>query len=176
MNSTHPQGRRNPSPYPQRPRLPSLIESLGPDGKIRGNPSQLIERYMGLGRDALRDGDNVNAEGFFQHAEHYRRMMLFAARRADGYEATMDRSDRSLSERQDFDHVPADKLVMDTLMIEKAPAPKIFQETEKKAQPESFSPVPPSSVTAPSQEMPYVPKRRGRPPRKHLSPEASPSQ
>lgn len=81
-----PQGRRNVS-YPQRPRIPSLIESQGPEGKIRGNPSQLVERYMALGRDALRDGDGVSAEGFFQHAEHYRRMVLFTARRAEASDA-----------------------------------------------------------------------------------------
>jgi hypothetical protein len=37
-------------------------------------PSQIIEKYTNLGRDALSAGDYVMAESFFQHAEHYRRM------------------------------------------------------------------------------------------------------
>ena len=53
----------------------SVIESHGPEGKFRGNAQQLIDRYTVLGKDALRDSDVVLAESYFQHAEHYRRLL-----------------------------------------------------------------------------------------------------
>jgi hypothetical protein len=53
----------------------SIIESNGPQGKIKGNLQQLIERYMSLGKDSFREGDNIIGEKCFQHAEHYRRML-----------------------------------------------------------------------------------------------------
>ena len=44
----------------------SVIESHGPEGKVRGNAQQLIDRYIVLGKDALRDSDVVLAESYFQ--------------------------------------------------------------------------------------------------------------
>jgi hypothetical protein len=52
------------------------FESSGPQGKIRGTAHQVIEKYQALGRDALTFGDRVAAENFFQHAEHYYRVMV----------------------------------------------------------------------------------------------------
>lgn len=59
----------------------SVFESQGPTGKSRGTMQQLLDRYTALGRDALRDCDNVLAEGFFQHAEHYRRLLAHYVKR-----------------------------------------------------------------------------------------------
>ena len=54
----------------------SLIESSGPEGKVRGTAKQLSEKYVVLGRDSMSSGDRVAAERFFQHAEHYRRILI----------------------------------------------------------------------------------------------------
>jgi len=51
------------------------FESSGPEGKIRGTAQQVFDKYQALGRDALSAGDRVAAEGFFQHAEHYFRII-----------------------------------------------------------------------------------------------------
>jgi hypothetical protein len=51
------------------------FESNGPDGKIRGTAQQVLDRYLALGRDATSAGDPIAAESFFQHAEHYFRML-----------------------------------------------------------------------------------------------------
>jgi Domain of unknown function (DUF4167) len=51
------------------------FESSGPDGKIRGTAQQVLDRYLALGRDASSSGDPITAEGFFQHAEHYYRLL-----------------------------------------------------------------------------------------------------
>jgi hypothetical protein len=50
------------------------FDSNGPDVKIRGNPSQIFEKYQSLARDATTSGDRVMAENYLQHAEHYYRV------------------------------------------------------------------------------------------------------
>lgn len=51
------------------------FESNGPDVKIRGNASTVYEKYMQLARDASSSGDRVMAENYFQHADHYFRIV-----------------------------------------------------------------------------------------------------
>jgi len=51
------------------------FESNGPDGKIRGTAQQVLERYLALGRDAYSAGDPITAESYYQHAEHYYRLL-----------------------------------------------------------------------------------------------------
>ena len=51
------------------------VDSAGPNGRIRGNAAQVYEKYQSLARDALASGDRVAAENFFQHADHYFRVM-----------------------------------------------------------------------------------------------------
>lgn len=61
-----------------RPRLPhraQTFDSNGPSVKIRGNAYQVFERYVALAREAQASGDRVAAENFYQHAEHYFRIM-----------------------------------------------------------------------------------------------------
>jgi hypothetical protein len=52
-----------------------VFDSNGPEVRIRGTAQQLFEKYLQLGRDATSGGDRVTAEGFFQHAEHYFRVL-----------------------------------------------------------------------------------------------------
>jgi hypothetical protein len=51
--------------------LNRVYESNGPDVKVRGNAQTVADKYLQLARDAVSSGDNVNAENYFQHAEHY---------------------------------------------------------------------------------------------------------
>ena len=62
---------------PQNP-LARNFESNGPDVKIRGTAAHIAEKYMSLARDALASGDMIAAEGYFQHAEHYNRIIMAA--------------------------------------------------------------------------------------------------
>lgn len=64
--------RRGPSP------LSRSYESNGPDVKIRGTAAHIAEKYAQLGRDATVSGDPVLAESYFQHAEHYFRIIAAA--------------------------------------------------------------------------------------------------
>src|SRR5438309_10216695 len=55
-----------------------VFESNGPDVKIRGTASHVAEKYVQLARDAQASGDPVAAENYFQHAEHYFRLIAAA--------------------------------------------------------------------------------------------------
>ncbi len=57
-----------------------VFDSSGPEGKVRGTPQQIIEKYLFLARDAQLSNDRVAAENFLQHAEHYTRMLSEANR------------------------------------------------------------------------------------------------
>jgi len=52
-----------------------VFDSSGPDLRIRGTSQQLFEKYLQLGRDATSSADRVMAESYFQHAEHYFRIL-----------------------------------------------------------------------------------------------------
>ena len=52
-----------------------VFDSNGPDMRLRGTAQQLFEKYLQLGRDATGAGDRVMAESYFQHAEHYFRIL-----------------------------------------------------------------------------------------------------
>jgi Domain of unknown function (DUF4167) len=55
-----------------------VFESNGPDVKIRGNPAHIAEKYIQLARDAQASGDPIAAENYYQHAEHYFRVIAAA--------------------------------------------------------------------------------------------------
>ena len=55
-----------------------VYESNGPDIKIRGTASHVAEKYVQLARDARSSGDPVAAENYYQHAEHYFRLIATA--------------------------------------------------------------------------------------------------
>jgi hypothetical protein len=60
-----------------------VFDSSGPEGKVRGTPQQIIDKYNQLTRDAQLSNDRVAAENFQQHAEHYLRMLAEAQREMD---------------------------------------------------------------------------------------------
>lgn len=64
--------RRGPNP------LARSYESNGPDVKVRGTAQHIADRYLQLARDAQSSGDPVTAESYFQHAEHYLRIIAAA--------------------------------------------------------------------------------------------------
>ncbi|MEM8789649.1 MAG: DUF4167 domain-containing protein [Pseudomonadota bacterium] len=68
-----------------------VFDSAGPEGKVRGTPQQIIEKYQGLARDAQLSGDRVAAENFQQHSEHYARMLSDALREQAERQAAEER-------------------------------------------------------------------------------------
>ncbi len=71
-NRSRSRNRRQPNPANR------VYESNGPGVKVRGTAQHIADKYMQLGRDALASGDAVKAEGFFQYAEHYLRIIAAA--------------------------------------------------------------------------------------------------
>lgn len=55
--------------------LTRVYESNGPDLKVRGTANHIAEKYVQLARDAQSSGDPVAAENYYQHAEHYFRLI-----------------------------------------------------------------------------------------------------
>ena len=51
------------------------FDSNGPEVRVRGNAHQVLEKYLALARDAQSAGNRIAAENYFQHAEHYFRII-----------------------------------------------------------------------------------------------------
>jgi hypothetical protein len=78
-----------------------VFDSSGPDGKVRGTPQQIIEKYNQLHRDAFLSGDRVDAENFAQHAEHYTRMLAEAQREVDAKREEQEEENRRRQAERD---------------------------------------------------------------------------
>lgn len=50
-------------------------DSNGPNIRVRGNSYQVMEKYLAMARDAASAGDRIAAENYYQHAEHYFRVL-----------------------------------------------------------------------------------------------------
>lgn len=72
-NSKRSRGRNGRKPH--HPSKTQTFDSSGPDVKVRGSASQVLEKYLALARDASASGDRIAAENYFQHAEHYYRIL-----------------------------------------------------------------------------------------------------
>lgn len=71
-----------------------VFESAGPDGKVRGTPQQIIDKYQALARDAQLAGDRVAGESYLQYAEHYSRLLGEAQRQQMENRFNQEREDR----------------------------------------------------------------------------------
>lgn len=76
-------GRNNNGGRPQHS-ANRAYDSNGPDVKIRGTATHVCEKYQQLARDAISAGDRVMAENYFQHAEHYYRLLMAAQTGQEG--------------------------------------------------------------------------------------------
>ena len=86
----------------RRPNMGNVInrvfESAGPDGKVRGTPQQIIDKYQLLARDAQLAGDRVAAESYLQYAEHYSRLLGDAQRQQQEVRVNQEREEGQRSE------------------------------------------------------------------------------
>ena len=77
-----------------------VFDSSGPDGKVRGTPQQIIDKYTSLAHDSQLSGDRVSAENFQQHAEHYSRILSeaqkeLAEKNIDGFNTNSNSFNRN---------------------------------------------------------------------------------
>jgi hypothetical protein len=80
-----------------------VFESNGPDIKIRGTASHIAEKYLQLARDARSSGDPVAAENYYQHAEHYFRLIAAAQEQFRQNQPQQPRPDEVVAEDGDED-------------------------------------------------------------------------
>ena len=78
-----------------------VFDSSGPDGKVRGTPQQIIDKYNQLHRDAVLAGDRVDAENYAQHGEHYTRMLAEAQREVEAKREEQERQNRERQAERD---------------------------------------------------------------------------
>jgi len=105
QKSSRPRGRGGRKPNGNS--INRVYESAGPEGKVRGTPQQIIDKYLTLARDAQTSGDRVVSENFLQHAEHYQRILIEAMgarqERRDGGYGDQDQPDVEMSDEFDPD-------------------------------------------------------------------------
>jgi hypothetical protein len=78
-----------------------VFDSSGPEGKVRGTPQQIIEKYNQLARDAQLSGDRVALENFQQHAEHYTRLLASAQKEQDARQEAQQQQQQNQQARAD---------------------------------------------------------------------------
>ncbi len=78
-----------------------VFDSSGPEGKVRGTPQQIIDKYNQLARDAQLAGDRVATENFQQHAEHYLRLLGEAQKEQDAKREEQERQNRERQAQRD---------------------------------------------------------------------------
>lgn len=78
-----------------------VFDSSGPEGKVRGTPQQIIDKYNQLASDAQLSGDRVAIENFQQHAEHYMRILSVAQREMDAKREQQERENRERQAQRD---------------------------------------------------------------------------
>ena len=62
----------NPNRPPNRNQI---FDSSGPDVRVRGNAHQVFDKYQALAREAAASGDRIQAEAYWQYADHYYRVI-----------------------------------------------------------------------------------------------------
>ena len=76
----------------------TTLDSNGPDVRLRGNAQQLHEKYVTLGNDASAAGERIQAEAYYQHADHYFR--VHSARLAASEERRERHQEQKISSEQ----------------------------------------------------------------------------
>ena len=74
--------------------LNRVFDSSGPEGKVRGTPQQIIDKYNQLARDAQLSNDRVATENFQQHAEHYLRLLAQAQKEQEAKREQQEKENR----------------------------------------------------------------------------------
>jgi hypothetical protein len=105
---------------PRPPHRSQTFDSNGPNVKIRGNAYQVFERYLALAREAQSSGDPVSAENFFQHAEHYFRVM---SANGEGFQGQPRPQQQTPADNETFDGEGEQPEEAQMVQVQHAPPP-----------------------------------------------------
>ena len=104
-----------------------VFDSSGPEGKVRGTPQQIIDKYNQLARDAQLGNDRVATENFQQHAEHYLRLLSEAQREVDSRREDQERQNRERQAERDRERAAeAQEAASQTADPSAAPQPDVL--------------------------------------------------
>ena len=152
-----------------------VFDSNGPDGKVRGTPQQIIEKYNQLHRDAQLSGDRVNSENFAQHAEHYLRLLAEAQREVDAKREEQEAQNRERQAERDRERAERLKAqeaaANDPAVMDQPDAqPDIVETPEAKTEDQPPAEKKPRRPRQPRK--PRAPKAEGEQPKPEAQPEA----
>ncbi|WP_293447759.1 DUF4167 domain-containing protein [Planktotalea sp.] len=175
MRSSKPRSRknnnRNRQPNQGGGNIPNRVfDSSGPEGKVRGTPQQIIDKYQQLARDAQLSGDRVATENFSQHAEHYLRMLGAAQKEIDERREVQERENRERQAERDRERAERDAERAEREAAQAAQAPVVADA------PVGSGDQPGLIEAAPAFESGLVetPESKPRPPRKPRGPRKAP--
>jgi hypothetical protein len=145
--------------YHQNP-LSRMYESNGQDVKIRGSASHIAEKYLQLARDAQSSGDTIASENYYQHAEHYFRLIAAAQeqfRQSQPYSQQQPGDMRSNSPDDSFDDGDDEQPVGGEPFAPREPQPYYQREQQQpQPQPQHFQPQPQPYQPRPQQHAPQA--------------------
>ncbi|ABD04783.1 conserved hypothetical protein [Rhodopseudomonas palustris HaA2] len=131
-----------------------VFESNGPDIKIRGTASHVAEKYVQLARDARSSGDPVAAENYYQHAEHYFRLIAAAQEQfRQNQPQQAPRIDNDMSENDDDGESDYSNFGAEPGLVPVQQQPQSFQPREPREQPQ-FQPREPREQPQPREHRP----------------------
>lgn len=111
----------------------TVLDSLGPAGKLRGTAFQLMEKYLAAAKDA-HSTDRVLEENCLQHAEHYMRLNALAIAAEQQRFNQNQPQPRPMSDAEDDAPVEAERQDAPAEQIERIdpaqqPQPVVVEET-----------------------------------------------
>jgi len=136
-----------------------VFDSSGPEGKVRGTPQQIIEKYNQLARDAQLSGDRVATENFQQHAEHYLRLLGEAQKEQDAKREEQERQNRERQAERDRERAARQEREANGADLAEAPQPDVIVEDAG----ESDLVETPESQPAPKPKRPRKPRKPAAP-------------
>ncbi|KUJ82030.1 DUF4167 domain-containing protein [Ruegeria profundi] len=153
-----------------------VFDSSGPEGKVRGTPQQIIDKYNQLARDAQLSNDRVAAENFQQHAEHYLRLLSEAQREIEARREEQERQNRERQAERDRERAERqEREAARQADLAESPQPDVMDFASEGSAPESgLVETPESQTAAPAVD---VPEKKEKPPRRPRTrkPKAAPA-
>ncbi|CUH48014.1 DUF4167 domain-containing protein [Ruegeria atlantica] len=145
-----------------------VFDSSGPEGKVRGTPQQIIDKYNQLARDAQLSNDRVAAENFQQHAEHYLRLLSEAQREMEARREEQDRQNRERQAERDRERAERQEREAAARQSDpaEAPQPDVMDFTPEAATPESGLVETPESKDAAAVAATEAPAKKEKAPRR----------
>ena len=101
-----------------------VFDSSGPEGRVRGTPQQIIDKYQSLASDAMLAGDRIAHENFLQHSEHYSRLLVVAQKELD---AKREQQQKQHENRSNNNNTGKEEQQLDTIVQDEVEISEIIK-------------------------------------------------